>query len=91
MGSRQKFSEDFKDAIVRKVLNRGNQTMREFCKAVQALPLQSGRNSDFSVLFRRESDDKFAGIRFVGVFPPFSAEIEIIINRFTKRFFQFPD
>lgn len=32
MGSQQKFSEDFKDAIVRKVLNRGNQTIKEFCR-----------------------------------------------------------
>lgn len=28
----QKHSEDFKDAIVRKVLNRGNQTITEFCR-----------------------------------------------------------
>jgi|SRR3989338_6060483 len=28
----QKYSEDFKDAIVKKVLNRGGQTIKEFCR-----------------------------------------------------------
>ena len=28
----QKFSDDFKEAIVRKVINRGNQTISEFCR-----------------------------------------------------------
>lgn len=31
MGS-LKFSEDFKDAIVRKVMNRGSRTIKEFCR-----------------------------------------------------------
>lgn len=29
---RRKFSEDFKDAIVRKILNRGDQTITEVCR-----------------------------------------------------------
>ena len=33
MGTSQRFSKEFKEAIVKKLLNRGNQTIEEFCDA----------------------------------------------------------
>lgn len=32
MATNQKFSKEFKEAIVKKLLNRGNQTLLEFCE-----------------------------------------------------------
>lgn len=32
MATNQKFSKEFKEAIVKKLLNRGNQTVLELCK-----------------------------------------------------------
>jgi transposase-like protein len=33
MGTNQRFSKDFKEAIVKKLLNRGSQTIAEFCSS----------------------------------------------------------
>lgn len=33
MGTSQRFSKEFKEAIVKKLLNRGNQTIAEFCSS----------------------------------------------------------
>ena len=32
MGTSQQYSKEFKEAIVKKLLNRGNKTVSEFCK-----------------------------------------------------------
>lgn len=71
MGTSQRFSKEFKEAIVKKLLNRGNQTIAEFCAennvAVSTVSRWQAECANISEMKNKNNKSKFTAEKILKI------------------------
>ena len=71
MGTNQRYSQDFKEAMVKKLLNRGNQTLAQFCSSnnlkLSTLTYWQGKCANVGDMMHKKDKSKYSSEKILKI------------------------